>query len=491
MILLALLAVPLTAGVLSWFAPSRKRMEAVHVSSAALVLVLATALAAQVLRDGTVTAFGGFLYADSLSALVIGLTAFIGLVSAVYAVGYLRQDERNGAFEHAGAMQRKYYVLTPLFLAAMLLVPLANNLGVMWVAIEATTLASVFLVTFYGKVTSLEAGWKYMVIGGVGLSMALFGTIVVFYAAKGVLGTDTLAGVNWSAMAARAGEFDRAAMRLAFILVLLGYGAKAGIAPMHTWKPDAYSEAPVPSAAILSSAMLNCALYGLIRHYTLAHRALGDGFTSPLLLLFGVLSMGISVPFVLVQRNFRRLLAYHTIDHAGIMVTALGLGGALGSLGLMLHMTYHTIAKSLLFLCAGNVYQQYKTDAFHDIKEGVIHAMPLTGTVFLMATLAIVGTPPFSLFQSEFLIVNAAFSGGHVLASVLFIVFGAAIFAGAVLHVGKLVLGPAGPALPPAKRRWQDSAVLALGLVLVGIAFWLPRPLVDLIRGAARVIGGE
>jgi hydrogenase-4 component F len=157
----------------------------------------------------------------------------------------------------------------------------------------------------------------------------------------------------------------------------------------------------------------------------------------------------------------------------------------------MLHMTYHTIAKSLLFLCAGNVYQQYKTDAFHDIKEGVIQAMPLTGTVFLMATLAIVGTPPFSLFQSEFIIVNAAFSSGHILASVLFILFGTGIFAGAVLHVGKLVLGPAGPALPALRRPWQNSSVLALALVLIGIAFWLPRPLLELIRGAARVIGGE
>lgn len=491
MILLALLAVPLSAGILAWFARKRQVMEAINVVAATAILVLAIGLAGQVLRHGTVTALGGFLYADALSALVVGLTAFVALLSTAYAVGYLRQDERNGAFEDAGAKLRKYYSLTPLFIAAMLLVSLANNLGVMWVAIEATTLASVFLVTFYGKVTSLEAGWKYMVIGGVGLSMALFGTIVTFYSAKGVLGTDTLAGLNWSVLAGRAGEFDHAAMRLAFILILLGYGTKAGIAPMHTWKPDAYSEAPVPSAAILSSAMLNCALYGLIRHYALAHRCLGGGFTSPLLILFGVLSMGISVPFVLVQKNFRRLLAYHTIDHAGIMVTALGLGGALGTLGLMLHMTYHTIAKSLLFLCAGNVYQQYKTDAFHDIKEGVIHAMPLTGAVFLMATLAIVGTPPFSLFQSEFIIVNAAFSGGHVLASVLFILFGTGIFAGAVLHVGKLVLGPQGSALPATRRGWQDSSVLAMGLVLIGIAFWLPRPLLELIRGAARVIGGE
>jgi hydrogenase-4 component F len=465
-------------------------MEAANVAAAALLLLLACGLSAQVLQHGSVTGLGGFLYADSLSALVVGLTALVVLVSTVYCVGYMRHEESTAAIKNAAVRIRRYYALTPLFVAAMMLVALANNLGVMWVAIEATTLASVFLVTFYGKVTSLEAGWKYMVIGGVGLSMALFGTVVTFYAARGTMETHTLAGLNWAALVNGAPGFDRAAMRLAFILILLGYGTKAGIAPMHTWKPDAYSEAPVPTAAMLSTAMLNCALYGLIRHYTLAQRCLGEGFPSQLLILFGVVSMGISVPFVLVQTNFRRLLAYHTIDHAGIMVTALGVGGALGTLGLMLHMTYHTIAKSLLFLCAGNVYQQYKTDSFHDIKEGVIHAIPFTGVVFLMATLAIVGTPPFSLFQSEFIILQAGFTSGRVLVGSLFILFATGIFAGAVVHIGKLVLGPAGAGVRRFPSPWQDTSVFALGLILVVIAFWIPAPALELIRGAARVIGG-
>ena len=497
MILAALLLVPFTAAVISYLARRRPVMEAVNVAAFALTLLLAIGLAFEVLRGGAVTAFGGFLYADAVSALVTVLTALVGLMSAVYAVGYLRDDERSGRLNGdpkgtpPDSKLRKYYTLTPLFVASMLLVGLANNLGVMWVAIEATTLASVFLVTFYGRTTSLEAAWKYTIIGGVGLSMGLFGTVVTYYAARHLPGADTLAGLNWSVLAASAAQLDKTGMRLAFILILLGYGTKAGIAPMHTWKPDAYSEAPVPAAAILSSAMLNCALYGLTRHYALAHRALGEGFAPQLLILFGVLSMGISVPFVLIQKNFRRLLAYHTIDHAGIMVTALGVGGALGTLGLMLHMTYHTIAKSLLFLCAGNVFQHYRTDVFHDIREGVIRAMPLTGAIFLMATLAIVGMPPFSLFQSEFLIVSAAFAGGHTAAGVLFILFGTGVFAGAVLHVGKLVLGPAGDSVPAPQRPWRNAALLAMGVLLVGIAFWLPGPLLALIRSAAQVVSGE
>jgi hydrogenase-4 component F len=201
--------------------------------------------------------------------------------------------------------------------------------------------------------------------------------------------------------------------------------------------------------------------------------------------------MGISVPFILVQKNYRRLLAYHTIDHAGIMVTALGLGGALGTLGLTLHMTFHTIAKSLLFLCAGNVRQHFKTDLFSEIKGSVIRVMPLTGIVFLMAMLAIIGMPPFSLFQSEFLIMRAAFDGGHLLTGVLFVLFGTGVFAGALLHVGGMILGPRGDTPVAPRRPWRDGSLLTLAATLVIIGFWVPAPLLELIRGAARVVSGQ
>jgi len=497
MLLTAILAVPLAAAGLSFAARNRPAMEAANLGAFGALLVLAVALVVRILRTGSISSWNGFLHADSLSALVVLLTAFVGLICSIYAIGYFRDDERNQVFEEdiLGAVTisklRKYYSLTPLFIFSMLVVALADNLGVMWVALEATTLTSVFLVTFYGRTTSLEAAWKYAIIGGVGLSMALLGTILTYYSAHNVLETETLAGLNWSVLMTHAAQFDKTTMKLAFILILLGYGTKAGVAPMHTWKPDAYSEAPVPAAAILSSATLNCALYGLARFYILTSRCLEADYPGRLLLLFGVLSMGISVPFVLIQSNFRRLLAYHTIDHAGIMVTALGIGGPLGALGLTLHMTFHTVAKSLLFLCAGTVYQHFRTDLFRKIKSGVIRLLPFAGAVFFMATLAIVGTPPFSLFQSEFVILQAAFAGGHYLSAVLFVLFGVGIFAGAVLHVGGLVLGPA-EAGPVAKwYPWRDSAVLVAAAVLVVMGFWLPRPLFDLIESAARIVAGR
>jgi hydrogenase-4 component F len=496
MILLWLLLVPLIAAPLAFVLAKRPAMEFVNLAAFAIVLSLAGALGGQVLRSGPVSLLDGFLYADALSSLIVLLTAFVAFVCSVYAVGYFRHDEQNTIFvekedvlgEVASQKLRKYYSLIPLFVFSMLLVTLANNLGVLWVAIEGTTLASVFLVTFYGRKTSLEAAWKYAIIGGVGLSMALFGTILTYYAAHRIPGTETLTGLNWSMLVANASHLDKPTMRLAFILILLGYGTKAGIAPMHTWKPDAYSEAPVPVAAMLAAALLNCALYGLVRFYILTSKCLGPQFASHLLIFFGLLSMGVAVPFVLVQRSFRRLLAYSSIDHCGIMVLALGFGGPLGILGMFLHMTFHAITKPLLFFCAGNIQQHLKTDLFRKAKGGLIHSMPWTGAAFLMAGLAVTGSPPFSLFQSEFTILRAAFGGGYFLPAILFVAFLVAIFSGFLVHIANLVLG-ADPGLPKAEiGRWKKYSVLGLASVIVVMGFWIPSPLIRLIQGAVEIV---
>ena len=498
MVLLWILIVPLVASPLAYFLRRRAVMERVNLAAFAVLFCLAATLAAQVLRRGSVSFWNGFFYADALSALVVLLTSFVALVCAIYAVGYFRQDEKNGIFQGNGELQpllavpklREYYSLTPLFVFAMVLVALANNLGILWVAIEGTTLASVFLVMFYGRETSLEAAWKYAIIGGVGLSMALFGTLLTYYSAHRVIGTETLAGLNWSVLVGNAVQFDKPTMRLAFILILLGYGTKAGIAPMHTWKPDAYSEAPIPAAAMLAAGVLNCALYGLVRFYILTSKCLGSEFASHLLILFGLLSMAVAVPFILVQKNFRRMLAYSSIDHSGIMVLALGFGGPLGVLGMLLHMTFHSITKPLLFFCAGNVQQHLKTDLFREAKGGLVHSMPLTGAAFLMVTLAVTGAPPFSLFLSEFTILRAAFSAGHLVLAILFVAFLVAIFSGFLIHIANLVLGP-DPGLPPGETcRWKKSSIVGLALVIIVVGFWIPAPLFRLIQGAADLVTG-
>jgi len=489
-----LLLIPLIASGATFLAGSRRSMEIIHLVSALGGFAAALLLAAGVLSRGEESLWNGFLYADPLSALVVLLTAFVYLACAPYAIGYFRADEANGVFDdedkpnqHLTKLQ-KYYALTPLLAFSLFLVAVANNLGVMWVAVEASTLSSIFLVTFYGRPTSLEAAWKYAMIGGVGLSMALFGTILMYFAAHQALGATTLSALNWTMLAANAIHFDHTVVRLAFILVLLGYGTKAGLAPMHTWKPDAYSEAPVPVAALMAASVLNCALYALARFYVLTVGCLGPTFPSQLLILFGLLSVGIAVPFILVQRSYRRLLAYSSIDHCGIMALGLGFGGAFGTLGMLLHMTFHSFTKPLLFFCAGNAQQQTGNDLLKKTPGGLLHTLPVSGPMFLLAALAVTGTPPFSMFQSEFTILRAGFAGHYIGLSILFVILLVAIFAGFFYHIAQLVLGP--PNGPPKREncRWKTYPVIALSLFVLVLGFWLPAPLFSLVEGAARVL---
>jgi hydrogenase-4 component F len=486
--LMLLVLVPLAAGLLCLTTRSRAWWEGLNLGAFAIVAALAFTVAADVAGQGTVTALGGFLRADALSALVLGLTGFVSLVCSIYAVGYFRRDESDGKITRA--QLRRYYVLTPLFVGAMLLVPLADNLGVMWVAIESTTLASVLLVTFYNQKTSFEAGWKYIIIGSVGISLALFGTVFTYSAAVGLLGPETRGGMNWSVLVGVADKLNPQAMRLAFILVLLGYGTKAGLAPMHTWKPDAYAEAPVPAATLLGAAFINCAIYAIMRYDVLAEKCLGHDFPGKLLMGFGVASILVAAPFILVQRNFRRLLAYSSIDHAGIMAAGLGFGGKIGALGAALHMVFHGVTKPLLFFCAGNVQQHYGTPHFRKV-QGVIRTLPWTGALFLVAALAVTGTPPFSIFQSEFKILSAALAADHGWLAFLFMAGVVTIFAGFLVHLSKLSLGaPSQPGPRVAECPWKLGAMVMVAVTVVGLGFWLPGPLYELVRQTTQIIGG-
>lgn len=493
MVLTLLWLTPQAAGLLCLAAPSRIWWERVNLASAAALVALAIKTAFDVLAQGPVSALGGFLRADALSALVIGLTAFVSLVSAIYAVGYLRADAEAGKIKEA--QLRRYYVLTPLFISSMILVPLADNLGVMWVAIESTTLASVLLVTFYNLKTSFEAGWKYIIIGSVGISLALFGTVMIYYSyysSVGALDPEAHGGMNWSLLAGMADKLDPKAMRLGFLMVLLGYGTKAGLAPMHTWKPDAYAEAPAPTAALLGAAFVNCAVYGIIRVDILAEKCLGHEFPGRLLGGFGVASILVAAPFILTQRNFRRLLAYSSIDHAGIMVAALGFGGPLGALGAALHMLFHGVTKPLLFFCAGNVQQKFSTPYLWKVR-GVIRTLPWTGGFFLLGTLAVTGMPPFGIFQSEFTTLSAALAAGRAGAAFLFLAGVVTIFAGFLVHMAKMNLGiPRDDApAPGSEGRWKLAAMLVVVAGIILLSVHLPAPLSNLLGEAARIIGGN
>ena len=488
MLLILTLIVPFVASLLCLAVRSRVWWERLNLAAFGIVAVLAGLVGAGVSSQGKLAALNGFLRADALSVVVIGLTAFVALVCGIYAVGYFRRDLRERRITEK--QLRHYYVLTPLFVCAMLLAALADNLGVMWVAIESTTLASVLLVTFYNQKTSFEAGWKYVIIGSVGISLALFGTVITYSSAVRVLPEGATNGMSWSVLADIAGKFDPKAMRLAFVMVLLGYGTKAGLAPMHTWKPDAYAEAPVPAATLLGAGFINCAIYAIMRFDVLAEKCLGHEFAGNLLVGFGVGSILLAAPFVLVQRNFRRLLAYSSIDHAGIMVAAVGFGGRLGALGAVLHMLFHGVTKPLLFFCAGNVEQEFGSPFFRKVR-GVIHTLPWTGGLFLMAALAVTGTPPFSVFQSEFKALSAALAADYGWAAVLFVVGVVTIFAGFLMHMAKMNLGAAQDTAPRAPEcRWKMTAMVLVALVVVAFGFWLPRSIFDLVQASAAIVGG-
>jgi hydrogenase-4 component F len=488
-ILVLLLLVPLLAGSFCLLTKSPAWWERLNLAAFAIAAAMAVFIALEVNHSGKITCLNGFLRADALSALVVALTAFVALVCAIYAVGYFRQDRSCGRITES--QLRLYYVLTPLFVAAMFLAPLADNLGVMWVAIESTTLASVLLVTFYNKRTSFEAGWKYIIIGSIGISLALFGTVITYSSAVGVLGERSHQGMSWSVLVELADRLDPKAMRLAFVFIILGYGTKAGLVPMHTWKPDAYSEAPVPAAALLGAGFINCAIYSIMRFDVLAEKCLGHDFPSQLLVGFGVCSILLAAPFVLVQRNFRRLLAYSSIDHAGIMVAALGFGGKLGALGAVLHMVFHGVTKPLLFFSAGNVQQRYGSPYFRKV-HGVLHTLPWTGGLFLLGAFAVTGTPPFSLFQSEFTALSAALASDHSAAAALFVIGVVTIFVGFLVHMANLSLGePVEGQGRPAECPWKLGAMLVVALTIGLFAFWLPGPVYNLVQSSARILGAS
>src|ERR1043166_1250910 len=493
MMLALLMLVPLLGGLFCWTIRERAWLERVNLIAFAITAALATWLVNEVLVSRAMEAFDGSLRVDALSALVVALNAFVALVSAIYAVGYLREEQRAERID--GRLLHRYYVLTPIFVAAMMAIPLFNNLGLLWVAMESTTLVAVLLVRFYNQKSSLEAAWKFIMIGSAGIALALFGTVLTYFSAVPVLGEHAEHGFNWSVLVEVADKCQPAAMRLAFVMILVGYGTKAGLVPMHTWKPDAYAEAPVPSAALLGAGFINCAVYGIIRFEVLAAKCLGQNYTGNLLVLFGIASILVAAPFVLTQRNFRRLLAYSSIDHAGIMVAALGFGGKLGALGAVLHMSFHAVTKPLMFFCAGNVQQHFGTPYFRKV-NGVIRTLPWTGALFLLATFAVTGVPPFSIFQSEFTTLSAALAADRVWAAALFIIGIVTIFAGFLVHMSKLNLGTPnlGPPLHETPRAaecpWKLGAMLVVAAVVIALGFIVPKPLYELVHRAALMIGG-
>src|SRR5437016_1064519 len=441
MLLVSILGVPLLTGLLCLFVRPRALMESLNIAGFVTVLVLGVRLFRSVLTNGgnAVSAWDEFLRADALSAWMVLLISIVSLATSLYAVRYFRRDLADATVTERGF--REFYVLTPLFATGMFLVVLANNLGVMWIAVEATALSSVLLVALYNRKTSLEAAWKYVMLGGLGLVLALFGTIITYAAAIGKPGGNNLPSFNGSRLLAMAPQLDHHLMTLAFIFVLVGYGTKAGLAPMHTWLPDAHSEAPSPTSAMLSGVSLKIALYALLRFHILTTACLGSSFSGTMLLAFGLGSMCLAAPFILVQTNLKRLLAYSSLEHVGLICAGIGMNTPVTIFGALLHMGYHALTKPVLFFAAGNIHQHCHTMQMRMIGPGIASMLPLTMVCMGLAAAAAIGLPPFGLFFSEMTVLNGGFASGQGAVSALVLVALLAAFCGILYQLTRILLG--------------------------------------------------
>lgn len=356
-----------------------------HTTGITLLLILALWLVNITLNEGGIFAANLWLHLDSLSGLFLGLLGVIGFLTGIYSIGYMGHEVDHGEISQNTLCD--YYGFFHLFLFTMLLVVTSNNLIVMWAAIEATTLSSAFLVGIYGQRSSLEAAWKYIIICTVGVAFGLFGTVLVYANAASIMPDPELA-IFWTAVLQQAPLLDPMLMLLAFVFVLIGFGTKIGLFPMHAWLPDAHSEAPSPVSALLSAVLLNCALLVLIRYYVIICQSIGNDFPNKLLLIFGMLSVAVAAFFILVQRDMKRLLAYSSVENMGLVAVALGIGGPLGILAALLHTLNHSLAKTLLFCGSGNVLLKYGTRDLNVIR-GMLKIMPFSAVLLGAGALAL------------------------------------------------------------------------------------------------------
>jgi len=489
-LLIAILIVPAVAGLGCLLVRTRQVMAAANVAAFGLTVALGVELLRRVVAPPhVVTECEEFFRADALSAWMVLLISVVSLGSALYAGNYFRRDLAAGAVTPGRV--KEYFVLTPLFAAGMFLVVLVNNLGVMWFALEATALSSVLLVALYNRSTSLEAAWKYVMLGSLGLALALFGTVFTYAAAVDKT-SPVLPSFNWSHLMSVAGQLDPRMIKLAFVFVLVGYGTKAGLAPMHTWLPDAHSEAPSPTSAMLSGVSLKVALYALLRFHILATACLGTSFSRTMLLVLGLGSMFLAAPFILVQNNLKRMLAYSSLEHIGLICVGVGLNSPVTIFGALLHMGYHALTKPTLFFAAGNIHQACHTLQMRLIGLGMAKVLPGTAVCMGLAAASITGLPPFGLFFSELTILSGGFAAGHAALSTLVLAALLAAFCGILYQLTRIL--PGIPRITRTSDATLTDGLPAMGLMLGTLAvfsLWLPAPLLQVMQQARDIIGGK
>jgi hydrogenase-4 component F len=504
--LAVLLGAPLLAAVLSLAITHARLLHGLNLTTMTAMVLAEIALIQRVLAHGPVSTLWGLAYIDALSAFILLIITVIGLSCSFYTWAYFNDYTARGVI--TARRLSRFFVLFHGFLFAMIVATAANSLGVLWVAIEGTTLATTFLIAFFRKREGLEAGWKYLILCSVGIALALFGTVLTYYSSVRILGDESSA-LNVSRLLGVADQLDPHVLKVAFIFLLVGYGTKIGLVPMHTWLPDAYSEAPAPVTAMLAGVLETVAVYAVLRSKAIMDQALPPAFTGNLLLLFGLVSFVVAALFILIQHDYKRLFAYSSVEHMGLAMVGFGVGGSVGIFGGLFHLLNHALAKSLAFFSAGNVHRRFATREIGEVR-GLAQVQPVTAVALLIAGLALVGMPPFSVFISEVMVVSALATQGfasdtlhlgrfltiivddHVRSLTivaLFLLFAVALFGGFTYRLASMVWGQA-PAGVKRGEGWDIGhlPLIVTGLALLMLGVMLPEPVKLLLDHAVRVL---
>ncbi len=472
----ALVLVPLALAGLAWFAPDGRLRRWLIPTGAAVHAALTLAI----LRNPPPPALDGWLVVGPLGRLVLGFISAYYLLCSLYAPGYLA--------EHPDRNQKHFCAAMLFFLSMMTLIILSHHLGVMWVAMEATTLAAAPLVYFNHTPRSLEATWKYLLIGSVGIALALLGSFFLAYSAlhEG-LGSSLL----FEDLVRNAPRLSKPWLHAAFVVLFVGYGTKMGLAPMHTWKPDAYGEAPGLVGALLAGGLTNCAFLAILRFHQVVIAAGEGAFARQVMVVMGLLSMSVAAVFMVRQRDFKRMLAYSSVEHMGILILGVGIGG-LGAFASLLHMINNGFTKGVLFLSAGNIQRAYLSKVTDQV-GGALRVVPVSAALFLAGFFAITGSPPFGPFISELTILSAALGAGKYLVAGLFLLLLGVVFVGMGATVMAVVQGTPSEQTPPngSRDRFATTAPIFVFLaVILVLGCWIPGPLDRSLHQAAQFLEG-
>jgi len=480
--LVAVLVLPFVGAAVLAMAGHRRVAAEINVAASGLTFLAAAGLTARVIGEGPLLALDRLFFVDPFNVFLVALTAFVGLTTSLFSRPYMRIEQQHGKL--SPARLRLYHSMFQLFMATMLCALLTNNMGILWVAMEAATLTTVLLVSLYRTPASLEAAWKYFILCGVGIAQALFGTILLYFAAEKVLGAGGGA-LLWTELDAVKGQLEPTVLGLAFVFLLVGYGTKVGLTPLHNWLPDAHAEGPTPVSAVLSGLLLNVALYAVVRCKVLVQGAVATPVASHLMMGFGLLSVVVAAFLLSRQKDVKRLFAYSSIEHMGIVTFAFGMGGPIANFAALLHMTVHSLTKSAIFFAVGHAAQKTGTQLIDGIR-GLVAISPVIGWGLALGALAILGMPPFGVFASEFLVLTTAMREQPWATPILLGALGVA-FAAMFSKVQPMVFGePTGKRL--AHRPAMIPVFVHLGIVLM-LGLWIPPHLAAWYREAARLIG--